>query len=142
MKNKNTDWLEHELSDARSVESFLSENKTELKNQTLSEHLEWLLTEKGLNKAEVIEKSGLDKVYAYHIFAGRKKSSRNRILSLALAMELSPDETQHLLYYAGVEQLYVRNSWDSVIWYALENKMSVVEVNLLLDKLGEDKLLQ
>lgn len=141
MNNKNTDWLEHELSDAKNIEDYLSENKSQLRQQTLSEHLEWLLKEKGLSKAQVIEKSGLDKVYAYHIFAGRKKSSRNRILSLALSMGLSPDEAQHLLYYAGAEKLYVRNSWDSVVWYALENKLSVVDTNLLLDKLGETKLL-
>ncbi|MBQ3854716.1 MAG: hypothetical protein II778_08410 [Anaerovibrio sp.] len=141
MKNKNTDWLEHELSDAKSVESYLTDNKDELNNQSLPEYLEGILKEKGLNKAQVIEKSCLDKVYAYHIFAGRKKSSRNRILALALAMELTPDETQHLLYYAEAEKLYVRNSWDSVVWYALENRLSVVETNLLLDKLGETKLL-
>lgn len=67
MNNKNTDWLEHELSDAKNIEDYLSENKSQLRQQTLSEHLEWLLKEKGLSKAQVIEKSGLDKVYAYHI---------------------------------------------------------------------------
>ena len=37
MKNKNTDWLEHELSDAKSVESYLTDNKDELNNQSLPE---------------------------------------------------------------------------------------------------------
>jgi len=97
---------------------------------------------KNLSKAEVIQKSGLEQLYAYHIFAGRKKNpSRNKVLSIALAMELSPDETQYLLYYAGVEQLYVRNSWDSVIWYALENHLTVIDTNILLLKLSETSLI-
>ena len=141
MKNKTTAILEHELSESKRVEDYLTANDSELVNQTLSEHLEELIKEKGLNKALIIEQSGLDKVYAYHIFAGRKKTSRNKILALAIAMKLTPDETQHLLYYAKAEKLYVRNSWDSVIWHALENKLSVLETNLLLDKLGETKLL-
>ncbi|WP_297967282.1 hypothetical protein [uncultured Anaerovibrio sp.] len=141
MKNKTTTSLEHELSESKRVEDYLTVNDSELVNQTLSEHLEELIKEKGLNKALIIEQSGLDKVYAYHIFAGRKKASRNKILALAIAMGLTPDETQHLLYYAKAERLYVRNSWDSVIWHALEHNLSVVETNLLLDKLGETKLL-
>ncbi len=141
MKNKTTAVLEHELSETKRVEDYLTANDSELVNQTLSEHLEELIKEKGLNKALIIEQSGLDKVYAYHIFAGRKNTSRNKILALAIAMGLTPDETQHLLYYAKAERLYVRNSWDSVIWHALENKLSVLETNLLLDKLGETKLL-
>ena len=141
MKNKTTAVLEHELSETKRVEDYLVANDSELVNQTLVEYLEALIKEKGLNKALIIEQSGLDKVYAYHIFAGRKNTSRNKILALAIAMKLTPDETQHLLYYAKAEKLYVRNSWDSVIWHALENKLSVLETNLLLDKLGETKLL-
>ena len=70
--------------------------------------------------------------YAYHIFAGRKKSSRKNILSLALAMKLSPKETDYLLYYAGHKKLYVRDAWDHVIWYALQNGTDIPETNELL----------
>lgn len=56
-------------------------------------------------------------------------------------MKLTTDETQRLLYYANAGILYVRNSLDSVILYALENKLSVIETNHLLDKLGETKIL-
>lgn len=79
----------------------------------------------------------MDAGYVYHIFAGRKNPARNKILALAIAMKLSLDEVQHLLYYAKAEKLYVRNSWDSVIIHAIENNLSVLETNLLLDKLGE-----
>ena len=58
--------------------------------------------------------------------------------------QCSPDNTeeaQRLLYYAGAKQLYVRDPWDSVIWYALEHKLSVGETNELLQKLNAGKLL-
>lgn len=142
MTNKDTEKLEHELKESKRIEDYLTTNNSELSNDTLAEHLEKLIKEKGLNKALVIEKSNLDKIYAYHIFAGRKKASRNKVLALALAMQLTTDEAQHLLYYAKAEKLYARNSWDSVILYALENKLSVIETNLLLDKLGEIKLVE
>lgn len=36
------------------------------------------------------------------------------------------------MYYAGVEKLYVRNELDSIIFFALENNLSVEETNALL----------
>lgn len=56
-------------------------------------------------------------------------------------MKLSVKETQYLLYYAGLEKLYVRNEWDSVIMYALANKLSVRSANELLSNFDEEPLL-
>ena len=140
---KDTADLEHDLQKAKSFDDFRAENQGNQREKlTLAEYLAQLLREKKLNRAEVIAKSYLEKVYAYHIFAGRKvKTSRSKILSLAVAMGLTPKEAQHLLYYAGLEQLYVRNSWDSVIWYALENHLTVPETNELLNNLSEKPFL-
>lgn len=141
MAAKNTEELENELSSSNDIEEYLLTNEGERQDRTLSEYLNELLTVKKLNKAEVIKNSLLEKTYAYHIFAGRKKNpSRKKALALALAMKLSRKETQHLLYYAGCRELYVRNPWDSVIFYALEHGLSVMDTNLLLEKLGEKSL--
>ncbi len=139
---KDTEELNHELNAALAVEDFLTDNQENFHNYTLSEYLDMLLNEKHLTKSEVIDKSHLEQIYAYHIFAGRKKNpSRSKILALALAMKLSIDETQRLLYYAGSERLYVRNTWDSVILYALNHHMTVPDTNMLLLKLSENPLL-
>lgn len=141
MTAKNTEELENELTSSRDIEGYLSVNDGERKERTLSEYLNELLMVKKLSKAEVIESSLLEKTYAYHIFAGRKKNpSRKKALALALAMKLSRKETQHLLYYAGCRELYVRNPWDSIIFYALEHGLSVMDANLLLEKVGEKSL--
>ena len=56
-------------------------------------------------------------------------------------MKLTPEETQYLLYYAGAEHLYVRNPRDSILWYALDHHMSVVDTNIMLQKMSELPLL-
>ena len=139
---KDTDELNNELIEAKGVEGFLEDNQENFREYTLSEYLELLMEEKHMTKAEVIAKSELEQVYAYHIFAGRKKKpARNKILALALALELTPEEAQRLLYYAGCERLYVRSSWDSVILYALQNNMSVIDTEALRLDLTEKPLL-
>ena len=139
---KDTEELNHELIEADGVEGFLAENRENFRKYTLSEYLAFLMKEKKMNKTEIIAKSHLEQVYAYHIFAGRKKNpSRNKILSIALAMELTVEEAQRLLYYAGCERLYVRNTWDSVLLYALNNRMAVTDTNILLLNLSERPLL-
>ena len=84
----------------------------------------------------------MEQIYAYHIFAGRKKNpSKEKVLSLAIAMELTPTEAQRLLYYAGAKQLYVRDSWDSILLYALKNHLTIEKTNELLEKMQEKPLL-
>lgn len=138
---KDTEQLENELAESQTFEDFFASNEDNFQDFTLAQYLSYLLVEKNLSKTEIIKKSELGD-YAYHIFAGRKKNpARPKILSLALAMELSIKETQYLLYYAGLEKLYIRNEWDSIIMYALENKLSVNDANDLLNNFSEKTLL-
>lgn len=135
MTAKDTATLENELSEADDVKKFLDDNKENLRKFTLAEYLQHLLADKNLSKSQVIKASELDATYAYHIFSGRKNPSREKILSLALAMELTLKEADYLLYYAGHEKLYVRDEWDAVISFALENGKTVLQANELLEDL-------
>ena len=111
MTEKDTNQLENELSSAKDLEEFFDDNKENFLKISLAEYLEQLLTEKNLTKADVVKKSSLNPTYAYHIFAGRKQNpSRIKIICLAFAMELTPKETQRLLYFSGNEKLYAKNS--------------------------------
>ncbi len=139
---KNTEQLENELATASNVQNFLDDNKENFKNFTLAEYLNKLLAEKNLSKTEVIKNSQLDQTYVYRVFSGvTKKPARQNVIALALALKLSPKETNYLLYYAGVEKLYVRSEWDSIIFFALENNLSVAETNSLLKDSNELPLL-
>ena len=137
--SKSTGELFFELKEERNLQNYRDRNREEFLSP-LNEYLEKLLAEKNLVKAEVIEQSGLNREYAYHIFSGnRKNPSRPKILALAIAMGLDLDEVQYLLRYAKQGALYPRNPWDSVIISAIQQKLTVA--NELLDQLGETLLL-
>ena len=143
MKKKDTEELEQALSAATDVRAYFAENGEELAPRTLAEHLQILLNEKKLTRSLVAGRTRLDQSYAYHIFDGRKPNpSRQKVLALALAMELTPQEAQYLLYYAHCPRLYVREPWDSILWHALEKHLSVTDTNNLLTDLHETPLLE
>lgn len=134
MPEKNTDELEHELQTVDNLNTFDEENAEFFRQYTLAEYLQKLLEDKQLVKSQVIRDSHLDEIYAYRIFSGdRKNTSRKNILSLAIAMKLSPKETDYLLYYAGHKKLYVKDPWDHIIWYALSKGKNILETNELLE---------
>ena len=140
MSKKDTEELENELAETDDLKKFFAENETNLYNFTLAEYLNQLLVEKNLSKTDVVKKSELGD-YAYHIFAGRKNPSREKVIALALAMQLSFEECQKLLYYADAKKLYARDTWDDVIIYALKNNLTVQQTNELLNNFDETPLL-
>ena len=135
MPDKDTAQLENELKAADDLKKFLDDNAENFRNFTLADYLKHLLDAKNLTKAQVIRDSQLDEGYAQHIFGGRKNPSRDKIFLLALAMKLSPKETDYLLYYAGHNKLYARAERDNVIAFALENHKTVEQTNQLLTDL-------
>ena len=135
--DKDTDELFVELREDNDIKNYLRRNRAEFV-QPLSEYLANLLAQKQLSKQAVIERSGVQREYAYHIFSGLKKNpSRPKILALAFAMGLTLEETQYLLRYAKQSPLYPRNPWDSIIISAIDQKLSVLQTNELLSQLGE-----
>jgi len=141
MPAKDTNELLHEIKQSDSVQKFLQDNQSEMVRRYLPEYLARLLQTKGLSQKEIIRNSGLDKSYACHIFSGERSTTRPKLLALALAMKLTIDETQHLLHYAGLPQLYARVPWDSILLHAISHQKTVIETNLLLDDFGERPLL-
>ena len=141
--SKDTGDLFVELKNDKNIDKYLNRNREEmLQPMPLHEYLSKLLTEKNLTKQEVIKKSNLNEVYAYHLFSGIKNNpSRPKILAIGFAMELNLEEMQYLLRYAKKSPLYPRNQWDSVIISAIEQKLNVIDTNILLSQLGETILL-
>lgn len=138
---KSTGELFTELKQEKNLRDWRTNNSSEFV-MSLGEYLTKLLTDKNLSKQEVIERSGLNREYAYHIFSGKKKNpSRPKLLALSIAMGLNLDEIQYLLRYAGHGVLYPRNQWDAVIISAVEQRLSVLQTNELLNQLGETELL-
>ena len=134
MNRKTTVDLLHEIITISTITEFFKNNSNEMNLPSLSVYLNQLLQEKNLSKSYLAKNSGLDKHYVYHILAGLKNPSRTKVLAIALAIHLTLNETQRALKYAHAKELYIRDKWDSLIIYALNHKLSVLETNELLDE--------
>ncbi len=140
MQGKSTSALEQELSGCADLREYLKVNAAALHTPELPALLQETINRSGLSRAEVARRSGLNTVYVYQIFSGQRRPSRESLLCLCFAMELRAAQTQKLLLHAGYGQLYVRNRRESVIYYALDNALTLESVNQQLDALGEPPL--
>ena len=72
METKTTDELRHEIKGATDIEDYLKNNRENLIHYNLTRHLNRLLSQKGISKAEVVRGSLLSKAYVYQIFSGER----------------------------------------------------------------------
>lgn len=136
---KSTDELMNILRSKRSVDEYFDENDNEIFFGTLSEQVNSYIARKGLTKAEVVRRSGLNRGYCYEILSGKKTKniSRDKVIMLCFGLELSVDEAQQLLKKCGYAPLYARDTRDSIIIFCIENSISVINTNI---KLGDYNL--
>lgn len=130
--DKTTDELTHEIKAATDIADYLTKNKPNMLLLSLSEHLNILLSQKGIKKADVVRGSQLDRAYVYKIFAGERIPSRDKLIAIAFGMALSDNETQKMLKLSGNRELYARDERDALILFALQRHQSIFEVNELL----------
>jgi len=135
-----TDQLMKILKSADSLDSFLERAESKQPSITLSEYFEYLFEQKQCKKPDIIRKALLDTYYAYQIFRGERKPSRDKLIQLALAFPLTEKETQLLLYLGGVQNLYIKNRRDSIILYALNKHLTIEQVSELLQDKRETPL--
>ena len=109
-------------------------------NISFHKYLTQLLDEKGLTKAQVITDSNIQKNYGYQIFDGSKTPSRDKVIALALAMQLTLDEANRLLHLSNNGILYPKIKRDSIIIFGLENNQKIIDLNITLDDFGEAPL--
>ena len=134
---KTTAQLLDALKKDSNIKYFLNSYKDEFINSSLAQYLNELLSEKNIDKARAIENANLNTQYGYQIFAGQKNPSRDKLLQLAFGMSLDLKSAQRLLNIAGVNELHPRNQRDSIIIFAFNNSLSLMECEELLDEMGE-----
>lgn len=132
MEPKNTEKLQSELKTAKSAEEFVQENQAELQVMSVAEYLNDKLIEYNLEKSDVAKRGGFVGNYAYKIFNGMKNASRDKLIQIAFGFPLTLEETQQLLRLGSHSQLYVRDSRDAYIMFALEKSYDIQKVNQLL----------
>lgn len=132
---KTTDELAHEIKTATDIEDYLARNQEHLfSDGNLSRHLNMLLKQKHLSRADVVRGSLLDRAYVYQIFSGEKSPSRDKLIALAFGLRLSDEETQKMLKLSCSRELYAREERDALILFALQHGMTIMSANDLLFK--------
>lgn len=121
LKEKATDDMLNELETAEDYESFAAKNRDIFVKGSIAEYLNRLLAEKNMPLKEAVKNSGIERIYAYHIFSGKKIPSRNKLIAIAIGMHLSAEETQALLKHTCNRPLYPKDERDAVILYAIMN---------------------
>lgn len=131
----------YNLKNATSFRSFLRQNQQNMLDPDLAEYLMNLLTQKGLKRSLVVERSGVDKAYVYQIFKGNKKPSRDKLIAIAFGMGLNEEETQRVLKLAGHSELYPRLARDALILFFIQRGKDIWETDDALDRNGFPTLL-
>lgn len=93
----------------------------------LAEVLSKFIDERRTNKAEIIRILNVDRNYGYQILNGTRAPTRNCLIRIALILKLGTDSINYLLKLAEKPPLYVRNTVDAKVFYAVQHNMEYFE---------------
>ena len=138
MKEPLTDELLDELLSAPDPHSFVESHR--IGDRSMSEYLQQLLDEKGLERSVVVRAAGLNETFGYQIFMGQRGASRNKVLQLAFALGCTLREANRLLQAAGANGLYCKNRRDAIIIFCLDRGYGLQKTDEELYRFGEDTI--
>lgn len=133
--NQKTSQLEDALLKAGSSKEFLARYDDCFVDQPAHKMLAMLCKKYGIKKSQAIAASFIPRSYAYQIFSGFKRPSRDRVIMLGFGIGVSLDDLQMLLAVSGHRRLYVKDKRDAVIYMALHNSRKLLHLNFELDAL-------
>lgn len=122
------------------LSSFLSNHNETFVKEDIKAFWDALIESKNYSKSNIINKADFSYCYFYDVINGRKIPSKDKIVRLALAMKMTLDECQQALKISEKSALYPKIRRDSIIIYALEQQLTIMQCNQLLSEHGEDEL--
>ena len=135
---RTTKELEHQIRKSTTAQVLIGVDYT---MPSLPIYLNNLLHRHRLTVQDVVVRCNMDRSYAYQLFNGTRRPSRDFLLRLALLLKLGEDEAQRLLKIAGRQPLYARSRRDAAVLYALTHRLTAEKTDELLESLGEGALL-
>jgi len=132
MKIEETTKLIEALRASNSLTNYMDRFKYQLTPLTFVDYLNEQFHASGLKKSDVIRSLNLSRSYAYQLFAGLKKPSRDKVIMLSFGLKLDYDSTQKLLIIAEHSPLHPKNKRDSILIFCKYNSHSFIEANMLL----------
>ncbi len=119
----------NELLKANNIGEYLKENSQYMVSDELSTYLNNIIAKKGLVKSELIKKTEFSEVMGYQILSGTRLPSRDSLICICVAMDMTLDETQAILKIAGFAALYPKAKRDSIIIKGVSEKKTVAQIN-------------
>ena len=83
------------------LDDYIENENDNLVNMTLSEYLNKILSDRNLKTSDLVKLTGLDRTYTYQIMSGRKNPSRDKVIAICFALNMSFEDTQQLLKATG-----------------------------------------
>ncbi len=140
MKEKNTEELLNSIKKAKSVDSFLKANAKEISTKTAKEYLAEMLDKYSVTKAEVLRQSNISTGYGYQIFDGSRRADREILIRLSFGFPMTDKEINELLRLENYKALDPRSPRDIMVLFALNNNLSVVDLDSMLYEKNEKAL--
>lgn len=138
-----TEELESELNKTKSIQQLQKLQQEKEEAFAVPDALTYLLElakNRGLDKKSfakaIIQQSSLERSYVYHLLSGEYGLTRDKYIQFAIVGGFSLEEINKLLKYAKMATLYARDSRDAILIYGLQQKMSLIDINMTLDELG------
>ena len=127
----NTGSLLSNIRNASSLEAATAYHRSH-PDPTFLDLLNALMERKKQKPVDIIQASGIERSYFYHILDGKKNPGRNMVLRIAICMNCKLEDINQLLRLSGYATLYPKIRRDAIIIYAISKNMSMSEVNDLL----------
>lgn len=140
MAKRTKDLMEELSGQDTDLDRYFEENPTSFINVDIKEFWKKAVDTPSKTKSDIINKADMSYCYFYDVINGRKIPSKDKIIRIALAMNLSLDDCQEALRISGKSALYPRIKRDSILIYAINKGYSIYQTNDLLAEHGEEML--
>lgn len=125
MAKRTNDLMEELSGQDTDLDRYFEENPTSFINVDIKEFWKKAVDTSSKTKSDIINKADMSYCYFYDVINGRKIPSKDKIIRIALAMNLSLDDCQEALRISGKSALYPRIKRDSILIYAINKGYSI-----------------
>lgn len=105
-----------------------------LLSASVRDYFAGLLDRHGIQLHEAVRGAELDKDYGRQLLIGERMGRRDYYIQLSFGLRLSVEETQSMLSYLGIGPLYALRKRDAAVMYAIREKYSLMDAQMLLDQ--------
>lgn len=140
-KNDSTESLQRNLLEGDDLEQFIVHHVDIFNQNDFHGYLTTIQRRTPFSIKAIIDATYIDPSYCYQIFRGIRMPNRNKILQIAIVLQLPLTEVNRLLKLAGKHSLYIKDLRDTIIIHGFHKKLSLDDLECLLIEKGCDSLM-